>query len=177
MAATASYWDPLARPSLQEVYKALEPLRPGMSEVRMLELLPGRGDEPKRCTMCITSLDQNLHYEALSYTWQQTASGGDIPNYPLFVNDVTAYILPSLSSALQNLRFPHKPRKLWIDYLCINQADFEERNTQMQLMGRIYKTAWRVLCFLGEANSSTAEAMQLLSDLTADNKHIPSYFM
>ena len=38
----------------------------------------------------------------------------------------------------------------WYDALYINQGDVEERNYQVGLMGSIYSSAWRVLCWLGD---------------------------
>jgi len=38
---------------------------------------------------------------------------------------------------------------LWIDAICINQEDVEERNKQVQLMGEIYEKAGQVLIYPG----------------------------
>jgi hypothetical protein len=38
---------------------------------------------------------------------------------------------------------------LWADAICINQSDINERNTQVKLMGEIYRTATRVHVWLG----------------------------
>jgi len=46
-------------------------------------------------------------------------------------------------------------RPLWIDMICINQADIQERNTQIRIMGRIFESAGTVFGWLGpEANLS-----------------------
>ncbi|EGS17430.1 uncharacterized protein CTHT_0067560 [Thermochaetoides thermophila DSM 1495] len=39
---------------------------------------------------------------------------------------------------------------LWIDTLSINQADMSERNSQVLLMGEVYRNATSVLSWLGE---------------------------
>ncbi|KAF4536426.1 Heterokaryon incompatibility protein [Lasiodiplodia theobromae] len=41
---------------------------------------------------------------------------------------------------------------LWIDAICINQADNEEKNLQIPLINRIYFQAERTLVFLGDEN-------------------------
>jgi hypothetical protein len=51
--------------------------------------------------------------------------------------------------ALQNLWLEEDPRTLWVDAVCIDQADDEERSEQVQMMSRIYKNASRVLVWLG----------------------------
>ena len=59
-------------------------------------------------------------------------------------------ITKNLSNALVSLRRPYESRLLWVDALCINQDDVEERSQQVSIMGRIYKEARMVLVYLGE---------------------------
>lgn len=47
---------------------------------------------------------------------------------------------------------------LWIDALCINQKDLDEKAQQIPLMGEIYANAARVWIWLGEATERTAGA-------------------
>lgn len=51
--------------------------------------------------------------------------------------------------ALRSLREPRQSRVLWIDAICINQKDTDEKNIQIPLMGDIYKTASQVVVWLG----------------------------
>lgn len=55
----------------------------------------------------------------------------------------------NLELALQNLWLEEGPRTLWVDAVCIDQADDEERSEQVQMMSGIYKKASRVLVWLG----------------------------
>lgn len=48
------------------------------------------------------------------------------------------------------MRHPVEERVLWIDALCINQADRIEKTYQVGLMTEIYRNAWRSLAWLGE---------------------------
>lgn len=57
-------------------------------------------------------------------------------------------VTPSLYDALLQLR-KRPPQEYWIDALCINQTDDEERSSQVQMMGRIYREAELVLVWLG----------------------------
>ena len=43
-----------------------------------------------------------------------------------------------------------KPVRVWVDALCINQADIPERNVQVAIMGKIYAAARKVYVYLGE---------------------------
>jgi hypothetical protein len=53
-------------------------------------------------------------------------------------------VQPDLLAALKALRHPQEDRYLWIDAICINQADIGERNHQVEMMSTIYGQAKRV---------------------------------
>lgn len=53
---------------------------------------------------------------------------------------------------------------IWVDLICINQVDKEEKSTQLQLMEEIYTWAEMVYLYLGEANGQSNRAMAYLSD-------------
>jgi hypothetical protein len=40
---------------------------------------------------------------------------------------------------------------VWVDALCINQINVQERNNQVAIMGKIFHHATKVLVWLGEA--------------------------
>lgn len=48
---------------------------------------------------------------------------------------------------------------LWVDTLCINQTDLQERSHQVNMMGKIYSKADRVLIWLGEESQDSYLAM------------------
>jgi len=60
---------------------------------------------------------------------------------------------------LRRLRYPSKTRPLWIDAICINQQDRDERASQVMLMRRIYEQADRVCIWLGERTESSQLAI------------------
>lgn len=94
-------------------------------------------------------------HEALSYTW------GD-PSNPslLYCNGATLSITSNLDTALRHLRLQTGPRTLWVDAICINQADVEERNQQVALMRDVYTMASQVIAWLGEEHPSDSGAME-----------------
>ena len=51
-------------------------------------------------------------------------------------------------------------RYIWIDAICINQADLEERSQQVKLMGVVYRMAKRVLVWLGHEDALTKAAIE-----------------
>ncbi|KAF5640054.1 uncharacterized protein FTJAE_4601 [Fusarium tjaetaba] len=89
-------------------------------------------------------LGDSIDYEALSYAW---GSSGD--QATIAVNNTTLQVTQNLKDALTYLRHDSKPRPLWIDAICINQSDVDERSSQVRLMGRIYSSASCVISWLG----------------------------
>jgi len=54
---------------------------------------------------------------------------------------------------------------LWVDAICINQSDENERSSQVNLMSTIYRAARRVLVWLGKEDQFTTDACLLLHTL------------
>ena len=84
-------------------------------------------------------------YEALSYTW-----GDSKKERSISCGLESIAITANLAAALTQIRSPDKPRTLWIDQICINQDDVDERNKQVALMHTIYSKADNVVIWLGE---------------------------
>jgi hypothetical protein len=113
------------------------------------------------------TLEEAPKYETVSYTWGSSAQDHD-----LVVKDSNTAGLPqklkvtrSLFEALPRLTAQSDTGYLWIDQLCINQQDVEERNAQVSIMGKIYRQCARVLIWLGEESTTTTHLRDLL-DLT-----------
>ena len=104
---------------------------------------------------CAT-LDRSFIYEALSYRWSDAG-----PNSPsIKVDDVQLSIGPELYAALIQFRHEAVSRYLWIDQICINQADDKEKIHQISLMAELYSRAQTVLIWLGEASDQSDLAME-----------------
>ncbi|KAK3366228.1 heterokaryon incompatibility protein-domain-containing protein, partial [Lasiosphaeria ovina] len=59
-----------------------------------------------------------------------------------------------------------RPRRLWIDAICINQDDIAERNAQVAIMQHIYHTAVDVIAWIGEDNGAQDQrAIALVCEL------------
>ncbi|KAK5113182.1 hypothetical protein LTR85_011000 [Meristemomyces frigidus] len=123
------------------------PLDHTRREIRLMRVLPGDIDQPIQCILCIVSLNDHPAYEALSYTWGSASRGCTVK-----VNREYVEVTDNLAEALTGLRQMHKSRTLWIDALCIDQSDVVEINGQVAMMDQIYRTATRVLVWLGGAS-------------------------
>ncbi len=64
-------------------------------------------------------------------------------------------------------------RPLWVDAVCINQDDLEERSSQVQQMGTIYRSAARTLSWLGEATPFSSIAMSALHQMASEISGLP----
>ena len=70
----------------------------------------------------------------------------------LMLNGQPFRIGHNLHLALLHLRSPTHPITVWVDSICINQADRKERNHQVSLMAFIYTRATKVVAWLGTKN-------------------------
>lgn len=66
--------------------------------------------------------------------------------------------------ALSMLRDATQARIIWVDAICINQADVKERNHQVHIMKRIYSQAASVVVWLGPASKPSQSAIKLIID-------------
>ncbi|KAK4062432.1 hypothetical protein Trihar35433_9253 [Trichoderma harzianum] len=67
----------------------------------------------------------------------------------ILVNDYKIKVTANLETALKHLRDQEERVTLWIDALCIDQSNTEERSSQVAQMREIYSNASEVIIFLG----------------------------
>jgi hypothetical protein len=60
------------------------------------------------------------------------------------------------------LQITFLPFRLWVDALCINQKDVPERNQQVLLMAKLYKSSTRVISWLGKGDEQTTQAFETI---------------
>ncbi|KAH6867396.1 heterokaryon incompatibility protein-domain-containing protein [Thelonectria olida] len=100
------------------------------------------------------SLDSEPVYNALSYTW-----GDPVFSRRVHIGHSYLNVTPSLHDCLQHLG-EFVGTKIWIDALCINQLDDEEKSRQVQGMARVYRQASKVLIWLGTSTDGSDQAMK-----------------
>ena len=148
-------------------YKSLE-VSASRSLIRLLEVLPSVDEsEPILTRLFTADLDSDdcPLYEALSYAWGEASQADEGQRYHIHVNGYKRAVTPNLHSALSSLRHSHHPKTLWIDSMCINQADDDERGQQVERMARIYVEAHRVLVYLGPPTPSSVNFFSILQHL------------
>jgi heterokaryon incompatibility protein (HET) len=125
--------------------------------IRLVFLLPSCDDNIK-CDLKVFTKATCPSYEALSYVW-----GTLNERNPIECCGTTFHVTENLKSALLNLRLKEKTRILWIDAICIYQADVAERTEQVKRMADIYKSAVETIVWLGPSSDASDEAISHLN--------------
>lgn len=156
-------------------------LKEDTGEIRLLTLPPDRFKEPIRVSLEITVLskDEVLDFEALSYAWGDASDVRDIfieanpPKRPelLKTDDINSVewrklgVTKNLFEALKHLRLEDQPRVFWIDAICVDQQNPEERGHQVLRMPDIYTLAAGVIVWLGLESDGSSVAIKTIKDI------------
>ena len=131
--------------------------------IRLLDLQKSvQFDAPLVGSLRTASLEhgQRPRFAALSYVWGSYASPRDI----ITCGSCEIEITSNCRDALRQIRANHPGGcTLWVDTICINQTDDEEKSHQVLLMKEIYTWADRVYVWLGTGNDAMWRAMRSLS--------------
>lgn len=148
-------------------------------EIRVLEIKPGKTSdqlkgalhhcsveftiddiEPQRLAFFMNDLTVPVSYTALSYTWGEPKFDAKFE-----CDGYVKMITRSLESALRHFRQEDRAVVLWVDQICIDQENNEEKGQQLPLMSRIYELAVNTAIWLGDAADDSDTAMRLLKDV------------
>lgn len=116
--------------------------------MRLLTLLPGSKESPIRCELQFVEVGHTSPYEITSYAWGRPPQ----PQETVWIAGAPVAIGVNLHYALRRFRCANKPRVLWTDALCINQADLAEKSSQVAMMTDKYTHCERALILLEETN-------------------------
>jgi hypothetical protein len=160
-------------------YKSLLP-----GQIRVLYILPGRRNRPVECILAPAEFqDGGAYFEqliwtkdkkgallvhnrnqygkpiylALSYVWGDPARTEFV-----FVNGCTFPVTRNLYEALKAVRDENTTYTLWVDAVCINQKDDDEKSHQISLMKKIFESATRTIAFLGTSTKHTDAAFEAI---------------
>lgn len=147
-------------------YKPLEPRC-----IRILELQPGNNLEPFQGRFINVSIDRKspkFEYDALSYMW-----GNSTPVDVILVDGASIPIAANLTMVLRHLRNLKAPipLRIWIDAVCINQDDLNERGHQVAMMRLVYRNATCVRIWINEPGvDGHSAAVAALKQFRLDEK-------
>lgn len=156
---------------MNEFYSYAPLLREG--QIRLFKLYVSREDESLMGSMVAVSPDEIPPYKALSYTWGTPYGPEELRKLDLSTQSCQTRsvicdwrVLPvteNLYDALVELRSREETAFLWIDAICINQKDEDEKSLQVQMMASIYSKAEMVIVWLGKGSPECDEAIKLLT--------------
>lgn len=131
-------------------------------DIRLLSILPDKGDNSRiRCRLFEYTLNRNSRqphpYEALSYVW-----GSQDKTRSVSIGTLSLSVTPALHNALIHLRHHALPRIIWVDGICINQTDDQEKAEQVGRMYEVYACASSVIVWLGEQADNSDQALEAI---------------
>lgn len=150
------------------------PLTAARHEIRLAYLLPelgvlGDDDHVPQCLLVHESVvDDYPSYCAVSHAW-----GNPTDTTRIIVDGSPKNVTRSLRDFLEHATRALKGNCLgtdpyWIDAICINQSDMEEKSQQVQLMREIFSNADHVLIWLGASSYDSSHALSTLKMLARE---------
>jgi hypothetical protein len=100
---------------------------------------------------------------AASYEW-----GSNVRQHEISCDGRILKVTANVALLLSKFRNPGSSQLLWIDAICINQNDLDERSQQVSTMGHIYKNVEVVLMWIGDEIPHTQDAISLIHRLAKE---------
>lgn len=127
----------------------LHQLTPGLKQIRVLNIASGDDNEPITCSLNVVDIEMSATYTALSYVWGTYSVERDT----ITCDGIRIEVKNNCHSALWHLRNKLGRFQIWVDAVCINHENNDEKSLQIPLMGDIYSKALSVYIWLGEDTS------------------------
>ncbi|KAK0651158.1 heterokaryon incompatibility protein-domain-containing protein [Cercophora newfieldiana] len=103
-------------------------------------------------------MHQFQRYSALSYVWGDATH----PKYITLGGEHHFPVTENLHAVLRSLRKRHEGIRLWVDAVCINQANYEEKRVQIGLMRRVYQQAEEVVAYVPLPDQDQGNVVELI---------------
>ena len=169
----------------------------GLLPTRVIDLQPGGFEDKIEIDIRLIDMAEAPRYEALSWTWKETAyERVHHSSWPKEVDETfrkmakishAVYcrekdgqesflvISSGLRDALQRLRDKSETKTFWIDQLSINQSDLGERKFQVSKMRVFYNRSQQVTVWTGDEDECTASVFNILRKI-AEASRVLGYF-
>ena len=121
------------------------PLRDDHECIRLLRILPARSGDTVECQLDEVETENCPPFEALSYVWGARSASDPI----IRVSGSNFQVTRNCYDAIVHLRGTETPRVVWIDAICIDQDNAQEKNAQVERLGAVYTRAQRTIIWLG----------------------------
>ena len=129
--------------------------------IRLLYIAPRHTTADLVCQLKVFELATAPQYSAISYTWGEPSAKGI-----LLVNDKKLVGRKNCWYALRQARRSQMSEWYWIDSVCINQEDLDEKSFQVAMMGDIFRKASRVLACIGPHMERSEQMIAQLRNLS-----------
>jgi len=139
-------------------------------EIRLLTLPTHSTASSADYTLLHFPLDTTGHYEAISYTWD-----GNDTTSKISLNGELFPTTAKVQQLLQALTSATTAKRVWIDFICINQADADEKSRQVRMMRDIFASAHRVTAWLGHQQDAALAKETVADILTRSAEKYPGF--
>lgn len=163
---------PMDRPGTTSSFSRA-PLQDVGKQIRLLRIHPSAEGDEIRCSLSVHNLGEvNNQYIAISYAWGEPGR-----ERAIHVNGAAFLVRYNCWYALWQMRNRYHSKKrdwhalweminnyfskryYWIDSICINQCDHEEKTKQIPIMSEIYSQAKSVAACIGELDDTFLEIL------------------
>ena len=145
-----------------ELYSGLELVHD--DSIRLLTIVAGTSESALQCDLVVEQVSHvEGSFDALSYTWD-----GDIDSQLVSINGHEVAVRRNLFSFLYSLRSHRDDVVVWVDAICIDQNNGQERSHQVQMMQSIYTRASCTRIWLGQEPTGLKD---LIAHIPTQNQH------
>ena len=135
-------------------------------EIRLLLLSPAADHTaPLVGSFKVVSVREHARYDAISHAW-----GMPGPLWLIEIDDHPYYITLSLAKCLVALRYPSEERALWVDAVCVDQRNVQERSQQVEFMQHTFSGAWCVQVWLGHKSTRCKRLIETVNDFVRQQR-------
>ncbi|KAH9836912.1 Heterokaryon incompatibility protein (HET) [Teratosphaeria destructans] len=149
--------------SVKTLYK---PLDTKTKQIRLLTLGIGTTSDNVKGRLIHASLEgwRKPKYETTSCRW------ADSVGETALIDGISVDVPHGGLHVLKSLRLPDKVRVVWLDCICINQANDAERSQQVAMMDEVYRQGVQNIADLGEddAGGHPRRAVELIKLILED---------
>lgn len=114
------------------------------------------------CSLTAPPIDSTPSFQTISYCWGDEEA---TENVVCIVQGIPGIlkVTPHLYEGLRCIFSIAGSTVVWIDAICINQSDDDEKNVQVAQMGSVYASAGNVFVWLGLAQDGSNELFDALT--------------
>lgn len=138
------------------------PLPDPQTHIRLLKVINGHIGQPAKCELTTWPLESLPPYYAISYTWGEPSDTTNIE-----INDKRMVVRRNCEYVLQQAFAEDAAAYLWVDAICIDQENLQEKSYQVAMMGDMYQRAARVLACIGPHADDSDFLMGILASRKA----------